>query len=100
MKYKTLNRVVRSYVDKEDRDSEYSGGVNFSKSRMYLEQLSKIRDSIIGRLDLRPSEYHKIDEYEVNEYEVFSDIIKEYKYNLVKDIDLDVIIKLLNNEYE
>lgn len=55
-----------------------------------IGRLEKYRQSLIIKHDLRPSEYHTLNDLEVQEPSEFSDVIENYKLKLAKAIIKDI----------
>lgn len=69
-------------------DAAYSGSYTDGGSKSLLQKFTDYTDKWIFKFDLRPSEFHQLDDIEVGELEEFSNIIEAYKIGLARNIKL------------
>jgi hypothetical protein len=92
MKYSTLRSLVKKYAEEQKSEAEYSGGMNNWNSdggaAATLAKLADFKNSLVVKMDLRPSEFKKLDTLDVGEPPQFNTIIMEEKQRLAKNIVL------------
>lgn len=88
MKFSMLSSVVDGYVKHLNTCAAYSGAYNDGGSSAYNAKLEKFKTAYVYELDLRPSEYYKLDDLEVGEPLMFREAILFYKQQLVQNMKL------------
>jgi hypothetical protein len=88
MKFSFLKKIVTEYAEQLKEDAGYSGSHTDGGCSSILTNLSKYQDSLVVKMDLRPSEFSKLNDVEVGEPVEFSNIIEKYKIKLAKEIQL------------
>lgn len=88
MRYSKLEEIVFAYAEKVKQSAAYSGSWNDGGSSTHLATLASYRNTLIVKLDLRPSEFYKLNDFEVGEPVEFANIIDDYKIQLAKNIKL------------
>lgn len=88
MKFEKLERIIKMRADKLELDAGYSGSYNDGGKKNILNKLEGFKNSLVVKLDLRPSEFYKLKEIEVGEPLEFSREIREIKLSLLKNIKL------------
>jgi hypothetical protein len=88
MKYSKLEQIVYERVNQLKQNAAYSGEWGDGGSESLSNRLKDFQQNLIVKLDLRPSEFNKLNDIEVGEPIEFSDIIEKYKINLVMNIKL------------
>lgn len=88
MKLSMLNRIIINHAHQLEEDAGYSGSYTDGGSANLLQRLSDYKNRFVVKLDLRPSEFNKLDDIEVGEPLEFSEAIQSYKMKLVRDIKL------------
>lgn len=86
MKYLKLKEIVEEYADALRESAAYSGAWDDGGYSALHKKLHDYKNTIVVKYDLRPSEFSKIDDIEVDEPEVFADVIKKYKLELANNI--------------
>ena len=86
MKFSTLSRIVILEAHRLKENAGYSGAWNDGGSGHLLGKLDDFKNELVIREDLRPSEFHLLNDMEIGEPEVFSDVIKDYKRKLADEI--------------
>lgn len=88
MKFSMLNKMVKDYAYQLKEDAGYMGSYTDGGCENLLQRLANYKNRFVVELDLRPSEFNKLDDIEVGEPSEFSEVIKSYKMKLVRDIKL------------
>jgi len=88
MKFSFLKQIVSDYAEELKLSAAYSGSHGDGGCSDLLSKLNDYRDKLVVELDLRPSEFSRLNDIEVGEPMEFSKIIEEYKIKLSKDIKL------------
>ena len=88
MKLSFLRKIVTEYAYTLREVEAYSGSYHDGGCANLLAKLKDYENKWIIKLDLRPSEFSKMNDIEVGEPEEFSKIIEEYKISLAKNIKL------------
>ena len=88
MKYIKLEQIITDEINQRKLSAAYSGAWNDGGANNLRDKLNNFKLTLITKYDLRPSEYHKIDDIEVGEPEEFITIIEAYKIKLAKNIKL------------
>lgn len=88
MKFSLLNTIVTDYANECKTSAAYAGAWNDGGASEILAKLERYKQTQVVKFDLRPSEYHKLNDIEIGEPDEFSDIIYKYKLKLVKNIKL------------
>lgn len=88
MNFLTLKKIVIEHAEQLKKSAEYSGEWSDGGYSNVLAKLDKYQNSLVVQLDLKPSEFCKLNDIEVGEPDEFSNIIEKYKVNLAKKIKL------------
>lgn len=88
MKFMKLQELVTKHAKELLLDAAYGGSMSDGGSGRLLNKLETFKDKLVHQLDLRPSEYYKLDEVEVGEPDEFYDIIIKEKRRLAESIKL------------
>ena len=88
MTFSKLKTVVHKSAHNAKESNAYIGGHGDGGSSALLRELSEFENTLVYKLDLRPSEYSKLNDVEVGEPQQFSKEIAEYREYLAKNIDL------------
>lgn len=78
MLYKDLKKIVNDKVSDLHEGAAYSGAHNDGGSAALLNKFRDFKEGLVVKLDLRPSEFYKLDDIEVGEPSQFKSIIDEY----------------------
>jgi len=85
MKYSKLKELVNNWIVSEKLNNEYMGK-NICGDSVYNEIFERFKSKLIHELDLKPSEFFKLDDVEIGEPLQFSEIISKTKLKLIKNI--------------
>jgi hypothetical protein len=88
MKLSFLREIVQNYANNLEINAGYSGSWGDGGKRNLIERLKEYEQRFIIVYDLRPSEFHKLDDIEVDEPSEFNEVIMAYKMELAKKIKL------------
>lgn len=88
MKLQLLRKIVKEYASELKESAAYGGSHTDGGSDNLLCKLKDYENKWVMKLDLKPSEFSKLENVEVGEPLEFSFIIENYKINLVKNIKL------------
>lgn len=88
MKLSFLTKIVSEKAYKLKEDAGYSGSYTDGGCENMLKRLNDYRQRFVIELDLRPSEFYKLNDIEVGEPVEFSEVINKYKIELAKNIKL------------
>lgn len=88
MKFSKLDEIVTSRAHELRVGAEYGGEWGDGGCASLLNRLNNYKNILVVKLDLRPSESHKLNDIEVGEPNEFSDIIEKYKIKLAQNIRL------------
>jgi len=88
MKYSFLQKIVTEYALQLKEDAGYSGSHSDGGCEKLLSKLNDYKTTLVVKMDLRPSEFYKLNDIEVGEPSEFSNVIEKYKINLAKNIKL------------
>ena len=88
MKFSKLKTIVNKSAHDVKESNAYMGGHGDGGSSAILRKLSEFENTLIHKLDLRPSEYCKLNNEEVGEPQQFLKEITEYREYLSKNIEL------------
>lgn len=88
MKFSKLQIIVTDYAHRLKQDAGYMGSYTDGGCEDLLRRWSDYKNRHVIELDLRPSEFYKLDDIEVGEPTEFSHIIERYKMQLVRDMKL------------
>lgn len=88
MKFSKLESLIIKEVNNLRMSAAYNGMWSDGGSSSLSNKFDEYKKSLICKQDLRPSEYCKLDNLEVGEPDMFSDIIMKEKMRLAKDIVL------------
>lgn len=88
MKFSLLWRIVIEYSERLRLNAAYNGSWDDGGCGGVLNRLREYQDSLVIKLDLRPSEINKLNDLEIGEPEEFSKEILDYKIRLAKNIKL------------
>jgi phosphotransacetylase len=79
IKYSELSRIVLNEVEEARIADEYMGGRGENLKENLLIELQDVRNGVIVKCDLRPSEYKIIDSMEVKITGKLVDCVEEFK---------------------
>jgi len=88
MKFSFLKQIVTEAANQLKRSAAYQGSFNDGGCNNLLNKLNNYQNNLVIKLDLRPSEFNKLNDIEVFEPVEFLDIIEDYKINIAKNIKL------------
>lgn len=88
MKYSFLSKIVKEHANQLEQSAAYGGFSNDGGKANVLKRLDDYHYKFVVDMDLRPSEFHQIDDLEVGEPAEFRYIIENYKISLAKNIIL------------
>ncbi len=88
MKFSFLKQIITEHAVQLKETAAYSGSYSDGGSSNLLYKLKDYQDKIVVKLDLKPSEFFKLNELEIGEPPEFKSIIEEYKVKLSKNIKL------------
>lgn len=88
MKLSFLTEIVTKRAHQLREEAGYSGSYTDGGCERLLKRLNDYRQKFVVKLDLRPSEFEKLNDIEVGEPDEFSEIIEKYKIQLAKNIKL------------
>lgn len=88
MKFSKLQALVTKHAKELQLDAAYGGSMSDGGCGRVLYKLETFRDKLVYQLDLRPSEYYKLDKVEVGEPDEFYDILIKEKRRLAESIKL------------
>lgn len=88
MKLSFLTEIVTKRANQLKEDAGYSGYYTDGGCEMLLKRLNDYLQRFVIKLDLRPSEFEKLNDIEVGEPDEFSEVIDKYKIELAKNIKL------------
>lgn len=77
MTFSFLNEIIRTESDDLRLSAAYNGAMNDGGSNALLTRLQDYKQSLVVKLDLRPSEYEQLDDLQIEIPEYFKDIIKK-----------------------
>jgi hypothetical protein len=80
IKYSELSRIVLNEVEEARIADGYMGGRGDYSKDYLLTQLNEVKQSIIFKADLRPSEYKIIDDMEVNISGKLEELVERFKF--------------------
>ena len=83
-----LNEIIIKYAKECKSNAEYTGSFHDGEYSSLMDKLNKFKETLIIKYNLRPSEYYKLNEIEIGEPDIFSNIIEEEKIRLSKNIKL------------
>lgn len=86
MTYRILKIIVTGHALKLEEMAGQGGREDDGGCGKLLKKLSDFKNKIIYEKDLRPSEFFKIDLFEVGEPVEFEKVIQEHKLFLAKEI--------------
>lgn len=88
MKLSFLRKIVSEHAYRLKDNAAHSGSYTDGGCDNLLTRLSTYENKWVVKLNLRPSEFKKLNEIEVGEPEEFSQEIEKYKISLTKNIQL------------
>lgn len=88
MKFSRLKQIVTEAAHQLKEDAAYSGSWNDGGCENLLNKLHNYQNNWVVKLDLRPSEFNQLNDIDVGEPSEFSNVIKQYKISLAKNIKL------------
>lgn len=88
MKFSMLSSIVHNYVKYLKDCAAYSGMYHDGGAGSYRQKFEEYKTGKIYEMALRPSEYYKLDDIEVEEPSGFQEAIRYYKQQLVNDMKL------------
>jgi hypothetical protein len=88
MKFSFLKQIVTEYALQLKEDAAYSGSHSDGGCENVLSKLNTYKNTLVVKMDLKPSEFYKLNDVEVGEPVEFSNIIEKYKIKLAKEIQL------------
>lgn len=88
MKFSKLDEIVISRANELRVSARYGGEWGDGGCASLLNRLNNYKNILVVKLDLRPSEFHKLNDIEVGSPTEFSDIIERYKIKLAQNIKL------------
>lgn len=88
MKFSFLKQIVNEAAHQLKENAAYAGACDDGGCSSLLSRFNDYQNNMVIKLDLRPSEFNKLNEIEVGEPKEFSDIIEKYKIKLAKNIKL------------
>lgn len=86
MKFQKLKHIIVEHAMMLEENAGHSGSYSDGGKNSLLVKLRDYKDSLVLKLDLRPSEFDKLYEYEVGEPQIFSREINDYKLKLAKEM--------------
>lgn len=90
MKFSTLVSIVQAKAHNLKEDAAYSGSYDDGGASNLLQRLADYKHSLVVKYDLRPSEFHKLNDMDVGEPAELSSIIEDYKLKLAKEMMKDI----------
>lgn len=88
MKFSKLKQIVTEYANQCKEDAAYSGSWGDGGCSAILQELETYKNKLVFELDLRPSEFSKLNSIEVGEPTEFRIMIKSFKHKLSEKIIL------------
>lgn len=88
MKFSFLKQIVTEEACQIKENAGYSGRWDDGGCQSLMNKLENYQKGFIIKMDLRPSEFNKLNDIEVGEPQEFYSIIENYKIKLAKNIKL------------
>ena len=79
IKFSILKKIVIEHAEQLKMAAQYNGDWSDGGYSNLLDKLNNYKNSLIVKLDLKPSEFYKLYDIDVDEPSEFSSIIKKYK---------------------
>ena len=88
MNFLFLSKIVTEHAEELKLSASYSGSQSDGGYNHLISKLNDYKNKLVVELDLRPSEFSKLNDIEVGEPTEFTSIIDAYKVKLAKNITL------------
>lgn len=88
MKLNLLRKLVIEEAEELYLNEGYNGGHGDGGKSYLLQKLKDYEQTLIVKYDLRPSEYFKLSDLEIEEPTQFYNILDKYRLKLAKQIKL------------
>lgn len=88
MKLSLLRKLVLKESEELYLNEAYNGGYGDGGKSILLQRLKDYEHTLVVKYDLRPSEYYKLNEIDIDEPKEFERILNNYKLELSKNIKL------------
>lgn len=88
MTFKKLCEIINEIAAELKDNAECEGAWNDGGCSALLSKLKAYKEKLVVQYDLKPSEFHQLDDIEVGEPEEFAFQIERYKIKLARKINL------------